>query len=146
MGENGLTTVFIVSSKNFGKIDIFCLSDPLKGPLEAHLGKTPVFPENTKYPSKNQVFRILTVKYGIVDAFSTYISDTFYGMPLSSKTKKLPRFFRKNALNMTFWPKMVLFWQKRKISPKNVFFGFRSWNLAHSACFRHTFHMLLKKK
>ena len=124
MGKNGLTTVFIVSSKNFGKIDIFCLSDPLKAPLEAHLGKTPVLPENMKYPSKNQVFRILTVKYGIFVFFSTYISDTFYGMPLSSKTKKLPRLFRKKCSKLDILAKNGAFLRKTKNHSKKRVFRF----------------------
>ena len=110
----------------FGKIDIFCLSDPLKFPLQAHLGKIPVFAENMKCRSKKLVLCILRVEYGIFDEFSTYISDTFYEIVLSSRTQKLPRFLGKNALNWTFRQKKVLLWKKRKTALKNVFFGFRS--------------------
>ena len=92
-------------SNDFRKIDIFDLSDPAEAPLEAHLGKIPVFAENMKYRSTNRVFRILKVKYGISDEFSTYISDTFYKILLSSKTKKLPRFFRKKCSKLDIWAK-----------------------------------------
>ena len=49
-------------SNDFRKIDIFDLSDPAEAPLEAHLGKIPVFAENMKYRSTNRDFRILSVK------------------------------------------------------------------------------------
>ena len=124
MEKNDLTTVFIVISKNFGKIDIFCLSDTLKAPLEAYLGKIPVFPENMKYPSKNQVFRILKVKYGISDAFSTYISDTFYEILLSSKTKKLPQFFGKKCSKLDTWAKNSAFLRKTQNDSKKCVFRF----------------------
>ena len=124
LGKNPLTTVFIVILENFGKIDIFCLSDPLKAPLEAHLGKMLVFRENMKYRSKNHVFRSLTVKYRISDAFSTYISDTFYGMLLSSKTKKLPPFFRKKCSKLDILAKNGAFLRKTQNHCKKRVFRF----------------------
>ena len=49
-------------SNDFRKIDIFDLSDPAEAPLEAHLGKIPVFAENMKYRSTNRECRILIVQ------------------------------------------------------------------------------------
>ena len=105
MGKNGLRSVFIVISKNFRKIGIFDLLDPPKAPLEAHLGKIHVFAENMKYRSKNRVSKILTVKYGISDEFSTYTSDTFYKISLSSITKKVTSVFREKCSKLDIWAK-----------------------------------------
>ena len=77
-GKNGLINVFIAITKNFGKIDIFCLSDALKPPLEPFLGKIPVFAENMKYRSKNRVSDVNKVTFGVFDEFSTYTSDGVY--------------------------------------------------------------------
>ena len=55
--ENGRISVFIVISKNFGKIDIFGLSDPLKAPLKAHLGHIPVLLKIWKIDLKIGFFR-----------------------------------------------------------------------------------------
>ena len=108
----------------FGKIDIFCPSDPLEFPLQAHLGKIPVFAENMKCRSKKLVLCILKVEYGIFDEFSTYISDTFYEILLSSRTQKLPRFFGKKCSKLDISAKNGAFLRKTQNRSKKCVFRF----------------------
>ena len=55
------------------------------------------FDQNMKNRSKNRVFQICKMKFGTFDEFSTYISAGSYRKWLSSKTKKLERFFDQNV-------------------------------------------------
>ena len=86
-----------VYNRPYGDFRFFHLKKPL---LEAHLDKIHVFAENMKYRSKNRIFHIYKLKFGVFNGFSTYLSDITHRKSLSPKIKKLYAFF---------WPKWLIF-------------------------------------
>ena len=90
--------------------------------------KLRILVKKTKNWSKNRIFYILKMKFGVSDEFYTYISEQTYKKWFYPKIKQLGPFFAKNCL---FQLKLRILVKKRNIDLKIVYLTFSSWNSVH---------------